>query len=211
MVFFSCPFIKTLSHLWILHNFIFRGNQRKRVPGKMMQRNPNQSRRWTGAVGTLPPVGRKSQKTWRRRWAVKQGLDSCLTFLCFQGLGKPVLPERVLPTLSLFGLLECNPRENNVQATVWLWNTGCLIDRGNLDTHHRSSADECIWEGTWLARPLVPSACFLHIWTLALSALLWQNLGKGLILYGYCLVSIWGKAEFRRHVHFLWDLLRCVR
>lgn len=38
-----CSSFKNIQHICEAHNYIFRGNQRKRVPEKMMQRKPNKS------------------------------------------------------------------------------------------------------------------------------------------------------------------------
>lgn len=117
----KCHF-KNIKHIcWRFYNYIFSGNRRKRVPGKMMQRKPNKSRRWMEAVGMQSPVEMKFLKTWRRRWAVKAGLGLLPHFPLFSGPGETSPPKCMFPTLSLFGLLECNLHKNNevIQETVW--------------------------------------------------------------------------------------------
>ena len=69
------------------------------------------------AVGTLFPLEPKLLKTWRRRWAVKQGLDSCLISLVLRAWGN----QCMFPNLILFGLFDYFHKNNEVvQETVWL-------------------------------------------------------------------------------------------
>lgn len=57
------------------------------------------------------PVEMKFQKTWRRRWAVKRAWILAL-FPLVSGPGEACPPKCMFLTLSLFGLLECNPHRN---------------------------------------------------------------------------------------------------
>lgn len=57
-----------------INNFIFRGNQRRRLTRETMKlRSLNQSRLSMVAVVATSPVERRLQKKWKRRWAAEAG------------------------------------------------------------------------------------------------------------------------------------------
>lgn len=66
----------------IINNFVFRGNQRRRLIRETMKpRNLNQNQLSMVVVGILSPVEMRLQKKWKRRWAAEPGVWAVLFIL----------------------------------------------------------------------------------------------------------------------------------
>ena len=65
-----------------INNFVFRGNQRRRLNRETTKlRNLNQNRLSMVVVVMLPPVEMRLQKKWKRRWAAEPGVCAVLALV----------------------------------------------------------------------------------------------------------------------------------